>query len=198
MTIAGLGMVMDGLILVLLGATVFYAARLSLQLKVFRESRGEMVKLIKELSSGIDKAERAIEGLRLSAREAGRDLQGLINDASALSDELQIMTQAGDSMASRLENLAEKNSRIAATAKKQKNDYAGRRDDDKGSLSGFAIHDHEFDSSEAWEQDEDIPSFLKDRDEDDYQDEKTGQSKAEQELYEAMRARRHKASAGSV
>ena len=52
-----IGLVFDVLIAVLLGATIFFAARLSVHLKVFRESRGELQNLIVDLASHIEKAE---------------------------------------------------------------------------------------------------------------------------------------------
>jgi len=199
----GLSVVLDGLILLLLGITVLIAGRLSVQLKAFRQSRSELETLIAELSLCIESADRSIEGLRSSARESGRDLQGQINEASALSDELQIMTEAGDSLASRLENVAEKSFRTSESNRKPAG-YASDRPQGKIQGGDFAIHDPEpgFED-EQWEEQaqdlDDIPSFLKDADSK-QDEEEIFQSRAERELSEALTAggSRHKVSAGGV
>jgi chromosome segregation ATPase len=193
---SGLEITIDGIMVLLLGATVFFAARLSTHLKAFRDSRSELEQLLGELGDNIKKAEHSIEGLRLSAREAGRDLQGLINDASALSDELQIMTEAGDNMATRLEKLAEKNSRLVT---REEVSPLPRSSEDE--FGGFAIQDPEFEDEEdepSYERTstQDLPSFLKDEPEP--EESERLQTKAERDLYEAMRARGRRTSAGGV
>ncbi len=98
-----IGFVLNGVLLVLLGATIFFAVRLSLLLGSFRSSRGELASLISDLSRTIDQAQIAIAGLRESAREGGRELQDKINEARKLGDELDVMTASGEKLARRLE-----------------------------------------------------------------------------------------------
>jgi methyl-accepting chemotaxis protein len=99
----------DVSILALLAATVFLAFRLSLSLRTFKESRFEMEGLVNRLSANIDKAERAIQGMQNTARKSGVELDEVISDAKRLRDELKVMSESGNSLASRLENLAMKN-----------------------------------------------------------------------------------------
>lgn len=113
-----LGLVLDGLVLLLLAATIFVAWRLSQSMNAFRKGRKELESLIADLSRNIDKAELAITGLKSASRDAGSDLQVLVREARALSDELQLMTEAGDNIASRLERLAERNRDIAERIEK--------------------------------------------------------------------------------
>jgi chromosome segregation ATPase len=108
-----LGLIMDGLLLLFLAGTMVFVFRLSKNIKAFRQSRGELDKLVKDLGSHIEKADRAITGLKNSAKDAGKDLQSLIDQSRALSDELQMMTESGDNLAGRLERLAERNRDIA-------------------------------------------------------------------------------------
>lgn len=98
-----IGFVLNGVLLVLLGATIFFAVRLSLLLGSFRNSRGELASLISDLSRAIDQAQIAIAGLRESAREGGRELQDKISEARKLGDELDVMTASGEKLARRLE-----------------------------------------------------------------------------------------------
>jgi hypothetical protein len=104
-----LAFLMDAVILGLLAATVFLAFRLSLSLRTFRESRSEMEGLVSRLSANIDKAEQAIHGMQGTARKAGVELDEIISDAKRLRDELKIMDESGNRLATRLENIAVRN-----------------------------------------------------------------------------------------
>ena len=100
---------LDGLILVFLCVTIFYAARLSLFMKSFREGRSEMERLIKDLSKTSDKAEAAIGIMKQNAKLTEEEIRDVINEAKFLSDELRFMNETGDSLADRLEKLADRN-----------------------------------------------------------------------------------------
>lgn len=113
---APLNLILDVIILVLLGMTIVYAARLSLQLKRLRDSKADMDKIVRELVRNIDKAERAVVLLRDSADEQGQKLQRIIGNAVSLTDELQLMTDSGDRLATRLEKLVESVSPITRDA----------------------------------------------------------------------------------
>ena len=104
-----IGLLLDGLILVFLGVTIFYAARLSLFLKSFREGREGIGKLIRDLSVTIDRAEESIRSMKENAQAAAGGLQEVINESKFLSDELRFMNEAGDGLATRLEKLADRN-----------------------------------------------------------------------------------------
>lgn len=175
--------ILDAVIIVLLGATIFYAARLSLYLRDFRAGKKDMDKLISSLADHIVRAEKAITGMRESARESGRDLQSLINEAKALSEELQFMGEAGNSLASRLETLAERSAKMAVAAKaapRSRERFIAAKED------SFAIRDADF------ELEEDALREV-------VSDEPGLQSRAERELYEALqRSSGGKTRAGGV
>lgn len=105
----GMGLVLDILIVALLGATIFYAMRLSRNLDAFRSNRSDMERLIRELSSQITRAQEGVTALDDAAKESGEELRTLLQKARGMIDELTLMTEAGDSLAGRLENLATRN-----------------------------------------------------------------------------------------
>lgn len=107
-----LSLVLDGVILVLLVVTILYAARLSLYLKRFRDSRADLESIITDLSKQIAKADKAISTLHKTVDESGEDLQARMDRANRMYDELEMVVQSGDTMATRLENLATKNRKI--------------------------------------------------------------------------------------
>lgn len=108
-----LGLIMDGLVLLFLAATMVFAYHLSRNIAAFRNSRKELEKLIGELSVQIERADRATTGMKNSAKENGKELQSLIDESRKLADELSLMTDSGDNLASRLERLAERNRDVA-------------------------------------------------------------------------------------
>jgi hypothetical protein len=104
---APLSLILDVVVLVLLGLTIVYAARLSLQLRRLRDSRSDLDKIVRDLVKNVDRADRAIAGLKEAARDSGVELQDAIDKALAISDELQLITDSGDRLASRLEALVD-------------------------------------------------------------------------------------------
>lgn len=106
------GLIIDGLILVFLGVTIFYAARLSLFMKSFRESRVAIQSLIRDLSITIDKAENSIGSLKKEAVQVERSVLEVLSESKFIADELKFMNSAGDNLAGRLEKLADRNKEL--------------------------------------------------------------------------------------
>lgn len=107
-----LALFIDVIILVLLGAAIFYMIRLTKGLESFKEHRHEFDSVIANLLTSIDQAENSVRTLKeVSATEAG-ELERMIGQAQSLSEELKIINAAGESMAKRLEKLAETNRQI--------------------------------------------------------------------------------------
>lgn len=100
---------LDAGLLALLAATVVLVFKLNLNLRHFRESRFEMEGLVNRLTVNVERAEKAIAGLQVSARNSGADMDKKIKESKFLADELKFMNDAGNSLATRLEKLAETN-----------------------------------------------------------------------------------------
>jgi hypothetical protein len=102
-------LLLDGLILIFLCVTIFYAARLSLFMKNFRQGKSEMQRLVRELNSVIVRAENAVVSMKEHAGAVEGGMREAINEAKFLSDELKFMNETGDGLADRLEQLADRN-----------------------------------------------------------------------------------------
>ncbi|USO08102.1 MAG: hypothetical protein H6866_02460 [Rhodospirillales bacterium] len=113
---APLSLILDVVVLVLLGLTIGYAARLSLQLRRLRDSKSDLDRVVRDLMRNLDRAERAIAGFRQTAMESGSELQNHIDRAMAISDELQLITESGDRLAARLDGLVDRARPMAAAA----------------------------------------------------------------------------------
>ncbi len=95
-------LIFDVLILAALGGTIFYSFRLSKQFNDLHADRKAFEQLIAALNVSSAKAEGAIKGLKDAASQSVTQMQEKINAARELSDELEIMIQAGDNLAERL------------------------------------------------------------------------------------------------
>lgn len=204
---------LDIVILILLGITIFYAARLSVYLRAFRDGRSDLEKLIRNLSQNIDKAEEAIAGLKNATNSAGKDLQETINESKFLSDELRFMNEAGDNLASRLEKLAERNSELVELIEEsggigasvpysekpkavRKEPEVFRDEAEEDFPAGFAIQDRDYMEDEGFYEEEDDDFFFAEEE----VDVPEGlHSRAERDLYEALhRSQRPKKKAGGM
>jgi len=107
-----IGLIIDGLILVFLVVTIFYAARLTLFMKSFRESREALQHLIRDLTSIIQTSENAIATMKREATEIESEAVETLREAKFIADELKFMNSAGDNLAERLGKLADRNKEL--------------------------------------------------------------------------------------
>lgn len=104
-----LAVLIDIVVLLFLGATIFYAWRLSSYMKIFRDSRRDMESLLVKLDQDITRAEKSVLGMRNAAESAALKLNETIKESKFLADELKFMNEAGDNLATRLEKIAGRN-----------------------------------------------------------------------------------------
>lgn len=173
-----LSFMMDVIVLGALAVTIYYAIRLSRSLAAFRLYRQEFSNTLAQLSRNIEQANAAILGMKEASRSSGEHLQDLVDQSRLLADELSLINQASDSLAGRLESLAEKNRKIV-----KGQDVANDGEPEKKSRNGSKPRARATPSDESF--------FIQDRDfEDDISDEagvpEELQSQAERELYKAL------------
>ncbi len=103
---SALSMMIDiGLALLLAGA-IGGGVMLSRRLDRFRESRAELAQLVVQLTTAVNQSHAAIGLLKTATQDADKALGDRLDKVRRLTDELEIMTQAGDSLARRLERAA--------------------------------------------------------------------------------------------
>ena len=188
MSSTAFSLLLDFVLLAGVGAMIYYAYRLSRSLENFRKYREELGGVIQELGTHITEAQTAIEQLKETTAMSGEELDHKLKDATMLADELQLMNDAGNSLATRLETLAEQNRMIAQGF----DNYEGEIGpiDTKKYDKGFSIQDRDFGTDDG----DDRQTF------DDYDEEPSAKSssfksQAEQDLYDALQAKK-KQSAG--
>lgn len=93
------GLILDSMVIILLMATIFYAAVLSRRLSQLRRNRKDLDGAIRTLAEAAARADNGIRGLKQTAEETGGRLQSQIDRANALRDELALLIDAGDAVA---------------------------------------------------------------------------------------------------
>ena len=161
---AVLGVLLDLLVLICLGVTIYYARRLSVSLNVFRQTRKEFDGVMRQLSKNIDDAYEAVEGLKKATRDSGVNLQKSLTDSRAIATDLDILIQAANKAAQKLEN-ANQSGRGGHQATYEEDDGA------------FAIFDREIEDEETSIDDVGHESPMPSG---------NFQSQAERELFEAL------------
>ncbi|MGE0830516.1 MAG: DUF6468 domain-containing protein [Hyphomonadaceae bacterium] len=81
---------LEGLLALLMAACLFYCWRLERKLKALRDGQDGIRDAAAELVQAVTQADNAVRAMRVTAQEAGRDLQARIDTARALSDRLGI------------------------------------------------------------------------------------------------------------
>lgn len=198
-----LSLMMDIVVLLALGVTIFYAVRLSNSLNAFKKYRSEFETLIKTLSDNIDQAYGAIEALKGASEQAGRDLQDTLSDSQYMIDELRLINEASDNLAHRLEQAALKGRKPDEAVQAHQGGGAGTkadRDEDdpswQSTLSVKMRDDKKGEASKAPAKkaaDKDGASIFSIRDPDYERDAGSNDafaSQAEQDLYEALQGKK--------
>lgn len=81
-------LVLEVVLAIMLGACLYTFWRLDRKLNALRTGQDGVRSAAAELAQAVVQAEAAVRSLRLTAHEAGRDLQARINDARATADRL--------------------------------------------------------------------------------------------------------------
>jgi hypothetical protein len=107
--------VLDGVLILLLAATLFHAVRLERALGVLKRDRAVLEELVAGFNESTKQAETGIERLRLAADGAGRQIGRQIEQAQLLRDDLHFLADRSDRLAERLET-AVRTARMAQDA----------------------------------------------------------------------------------
>jgi len=109
-------LVIDGAVILMLGAVLVVAHRLSRRFAEIRKGQTELADLVSRLERASGQAQEAIGRLKEESREAQESLQSESKKARGLIDELTVITEAGDNLASRLDRQFSEQRRSGAGA----------------------------------------------------------------------------------
>jgi len=99
----GAQFLLEAVLVLLLGATLFHALRLERALGVLKRDRAVLEELVAGFNESTRAAEAGIDRLRGATDGAGRQIARQIELAQRLRDDLGFLTERGESLAERLE-----------------------------------------------------------------------------------------------
>ena len=101
-----LSLILNGLFLLLLAGTLFSTIKLSHHIRNMKDTRKDFEAMIRRFDESSLRAEASVQKLMNTAQGTGQALQGELNRARTLYDELSIMVEAAENLATRLERSA--------------------------------------------------------------------------------------------
>ncbi len=108
-----LGVVIELLVSLLLGVTIFYCLMLERRLKTMRANEQQMRATVVELGMAAERAERAVESLRMAVAECDKSLTERLRSAERTTLELAGHIKSGDEVLNRITKIVS-SARLAA------------------------------------------------------------------------------------
>ncbi len=96
-------LLLEGVLVLLLGITLFHAVRLERALGVLKRDRAVLEDLVAGFNESTRQAEAGVERLRAATDGAGRQIARQIEQAQRLRDDLAFLGERGERQAERLE-----------------------------------------------------------------------------------------------
>lgn len=96
-------LIVDGVLSLLLVAAIVACVLVYKRLGTIKAGQAELKTLVDQLNSAAVEAQRSVAGLKVSADEIEGRLKLEGKKASAIADELSLMTEAGNNLADRIE-----------------------------------------------------------------------------------------------
>ena len=92
----------DGILIILLVATIFCAMSLSRRLSSLRSDKKNLEKLIGEFHDISEKADKSLTGIRATAEEVSRELAEANAKSRSMRDELAFLVERADRLAEKI------------------------------------------------------------------------------------------------
>ena len=92
----------DGILIILLLATIFCAVSLSRRLSLLRSDKKNLEKLMGEFHHISEKADKSLTGIRATAEEVSRELAEAIAKSRSMRDELAFLVERADRLAEKI------------------------------------------------------------------------------------------------
>src|SRR5271168_189070 len=99
----GAQFLLEGGLVLLLGATLYHAMRLERALGVLKRDRAVLEGLVKGFNDSTRQAEEGVAHLTAATEGAGRNIARQIEQAQRLRDDLTFLTERGERLAERME-----------------------------------------------------------------------------------------------
>ena len=114
MTILAIKLLIDSIMIMLLGATIFYCIIVNKRIRVLQDSREEFSQLITKFDETTRKAQESIEDLQKMSQRVTESLNERLDKANFLADDLAFMIEKGNKTADKVFNTLSKEEKQAA------------------------------------------------------------------------------------
>ena len=94
--------IIDGILIILLSATIFCAVSLSRRLSSLRSDKKNLEKLMGEFHHISEKADKSLTGIRATAEEVSRELAEANAKSRSMRDELAFLVERADRLAEKI------------------------------------------------------------------------------------------------
>ena len=94
--------IIDGILIILLLATIFCAVSLSRRLSSLRSDKKNLEKLMSEFHHISEKADKSLTGIRATAEEVSRELAEANAKSRSMRDELAFLVERADRLAEKI------------------------------------------------------------------------------------------------
>ena len=94
--------IFDGILIILLSATIFCAVSLSRRLSSLRSDKKNLEKLMSEFHHISEKADKSLTGIRATAEEVSRELAEANAKSRSMRDELAFLVERADRLAEKI------------------------------------------------------------------------------------------------
>ncbi len=95
-------MILEGIVAVLLIATIIYAFILNRRLNAWRRDKGELVALIGRFNNAAERAEAGIAALKTASEQTGQSLSAAIAKGQSLRDDFAYLIDRAEPLADRM------------------------------------------------------------------------------------------------
>tara|TARA_Y100000590_G_scaffold456263_3_gene606515 strand:- start:2047 stop:2487 length:441 start_codon:yes stop_codon:yes gene_type:complete len=131
--------ILDGILALMLAATIFCCSILFQRLVVIRKSQSDMRSVIADFNSATERAQTGLLSLKTSGKELTQSMEEKINEAKALNDDLRFLTEVGSRMADRLDKIvgnteSSEGITLLANKKQVNNDHSKARSESELAL----------------------------------------------------------------
>ena len=92
---------LDSVMALLLIITVVYCGRLNMRIKVLQDSKSELARIIKEFDTSTQRATQSIAEIHEATARIAENMQHKIDKANYVADDLQYMIEKGNKLAGR-------------------------------------------------------------------------------------------------
>ena len=111
MTLIVIKLLVDGVMVLLLGATIFYCYVVNRRIRVLQDSREDFAQLIHQFDEATKKAQESVEELQTMSARVTDSLNERLDKANFLADDLAFMIEKGNKVADKVDKTLAKEDR---------------------------------------------------------------------------------------